>query len=74
MDLSTVLQEVGSWPAEERMHLVEAVWDDLIAGGAEPELTDVQRAELDRRVAALEANPEDVVSWETVQQFIRRPR
>jgi putative addiction module component (TIGR02574 family) len=74
MDLQTVLQEVDSWPVEERLRLVEAVWDQLLDAGVQPELTEAQRAELDRRVAALAANPEDVVPWEDVQRFLRRPR
>jgi putative addiction module component (TIGR02574 family) len=74
MDLTTLLQEVDSWPVDERIRLVEAVWNGLHDDGAEPELTEAQRAELDRRIAAMEANPDDVVSWEAVQQFVRRPR
>jgi putative addiction module component (TIGR02574 family) len=74
MDLTTLLREVDSWPVEERIRLVEAVWNRLLDAGTEPELTEAQRAELDRRIAALDANPDDVVTWEAVQQFVRRPR
>ena len=74
MDLMTVLREVDSWPVEEQMRLVEAVWDRFLDAGAEPELTDAQRAELDRRITALEADLNDVVPWEEVQQYVRRPR
>jgi putative addiction module component (TIGR02574 family) len=45
------------------MRLIEAVWDRLLDAGAQPELTAAQRAELDRRIAALEADPNEVVSW-----------
>jgi putative addiction module component (TIGR02574 family) len=74
MDLAAVLREVDTWPVEDRMRLVEVVWDRLLDVGAEPELTEAQRTELDRRIAALDANPEDVVSWDEVQQRLRRPR
>jgi putative addiction module component (TIGR02574 family) len=74
MDMTAVLREVESWPVEERIQLVEAIWERIIETGAEPELTEAQRAELDRRLAALEAAPEDVVSWEAVQEYVRRPR
>ena len=32
------------------------------------ELTDAQKHELDRRLAAYEANPDDVIPWETVRK------
>ena len=74
MDLGAVLQEVDSWPVEERLRLVEAVWDGLLDAGVEPFLTSAQREELDRRIAALEASPDDVIPWDEVQQHIRRAR
>lgn len=51
----------------ERIELVEALWDSIIREGYEPELTAAQAEELDRRVAAHEQNPDDVVAWETVK-------
>lgn len=52
---------------EERLALVEELWDSIAA--ATP-LTDAQRAELDRRLADHEAHPDDVVSWEEVKSSI----
>jgi putative addiction module component (TIGR02574 family) len=52
---------------EERLVLVEELWDSIAA--ATP-LTDAQRAELDRRLADHEAHPDDVVSWEEVKSSI----
>jgi len=51
----------------DRLILVEELWDSIAT--ATP-LTDAQRAELDRRLADHEANPDDVVSWEEVQSSI----
>ncbi len=51
----------------ERLLLVEELWDSIAAATS---LTDAQRAELDRRLADHEANPDDVVSWEEVQSSI----
>lgn len=39
-----------------------------------PKLTDELREELDRRIEALEATPDDVVSWEQIERQIRRER
>lgn len=52
---------------EERLALVEELWDSIAE--ATP-LTDAQRAELKRRLAEHEANPDDVVPWEVVRASI----
>ena len=33
MDLATILREVASWPVDERIQLVEAVWDRIVDSG-----------------------------------------
>jgi putative addiction module component (TIGR02574 family) len=67
MDLKTVLTEVDSWPVEDRVSLVQEVWDRLVDQGHQPELTDDMKAELDRRLAAHRANPEAAIEWEHVE-------
>ncbi|MBI4293888.1 MAG: addiction module protein [Betaproteobacteria bacterium] len=52
---------------EERLELVEELWDSISA--ATP-LTEAQRAELDRRLADHEARPDDVVTWEEIKSSI----
>ena len=51
----------------ERLTLVEELWDSIAASTP---ITGAQRAELDRRLADHEANPDEVVSWEEVQSSI----
>ena len=67
MDLQTVLDEVDSWPVEDRIRLVQEVWDRLAGQGHGPELSDEVKAELDRRLAAHEANPDAAIPWEQVE-------
>ena len=55
---------------EERLALVEELWDSIAEDSAAVPLTDAQRVELDRRVADHEAHPEDVVSWEDVKTSV----
>ncbi len=79
MDTTTVLQEIDGWPVEERLRLVQAVWDGIVERGSVPEPTEAQRTELDHRLAAMEATPEEatpgeVVPWETVREQARRLR
>ena len=66
--------------AEERADLAYFLLQSLEPeeNGAErepPPLTEAQRRELDRRIAALDANPDAVSSWEEVEaRLLRRLR
>jgi putative addiction module component (TIGR02574 family) len=51
--------------ADEKLALLEEIWDSLDA--AHPELTEAQRVELDRRLTDFEAKPDDIVPWEVVK-------
>jgi putative addiction module component (TIGR02574 family) len=51
---------------EERIALVEEIWDSIADSAAVP-LTTPQRDELDRRLADHAAHPNDVVSWDEVK-------
>jgi putative addiction module component (TIGR02574 family) len=55
---------------EERLALVEELWDSIAADSAKVPLTDAQRDELDRRLADHEANPDDVVSWDEIKSSL----
>jgi putative addiction module component (TIGR02574 family) len=53
--------------AEERLQLAEEIWDSLDDEPPAPLLTDAFRRELDRRIAALDANPDAVTPWREVE-------
>ena len=57
---------------EERLTLVEDIWDSIAADSTAVPLTEAQRAELDRRIAEHEATPGDVISWEEVKVSIAK--
>ena len=67
MNLQTVLTEVDSWPVEDRIWLVQEIWDRLADQGHELELSDTMKAEIDGRLAAHAANPEAAIPWEQVE-------
>jgi putative addiction module component (TIGR02574 family) len=52
---------------EERLELVEELWDSIAESADAVPLTDAQRAELDLRLAEHAATPEDVIAWEDVK-------
>lgn len=52
----------------ERIQLVEDIWDSIAAEASDTvELSQSQRAELHRRVAAHRADPSSAVPWEFVR-------
>ena len=67
MDLQTVLTQVETWPVEDRLRLMEQIWDGLLNLGHDTGLTEEQKAEIDRRLADDDAAPGDVVSWDEVK-------
>lgn len=54
-------------PVEERLILVEEIWDSIAADSAAVPLTDAQRTELQKRIEEDDANPDDVTPWEQVK-------
>jgi len=67
MDYQTVLNEVESWPIDDRVRLVQDVWNQLVDRGYEPGLTEEMKAELDRRIEEMDRNPNAGVPWEDVK-------
>jgi len=63
--MNDLLDQINSLSAAEKAELLDAVWKSLEADAAS--LTDAQRTELDYRIARLEQNPSDVLSWEQVR-------
>lgn len=55
----------------QRAELAMALWDSLPDDSTEPELTDAQREELDRRVGAYRADPGAGAPWDEVRERIR---
>ena len=69
-----LVAEILALPVEERVRLVEAIWDSISAVPDALPLTDWQKEELDRRLAELEADPDAGSSLEEVFARIRRVR
>ena len=67
MDYQAVLGEVESWPVDERIRLVQDVWDRLSDLGHEPGISEEMKAELDRRIEEMDQNPGAGVPWDVVE-------
>ena len=59
--------DIQSLSPAERIVLVERIWDSIVAEEDALEVTQAQKEELDRRIAAHEANPDEGSTWEEVK-------
>jgi len=64
--------EILKLSAEERLRLVELIWESLAAKPSEVPLSDAHRAVIDERIAEHERNPDDVVPRDEVLAQARR--
>lgn len=69
--MSSSIDELSRLPLSQRLELVEKLWDSIAADIEQLPLTSKQADELDRRLAAHEATPEDGSRWEDVRQRLR---
>ncbi len=67
--MSPTLQSLGidQLSIEERLRLVQEIWDSIAAEIEQLPLTESQRQEVDRRLAAHRANPQAAIPWEQVE-------
>lgn len=67
--------DLNNLSPEEKLRLLEEVWDSLAADPAQVPLADWQRRELDRRLDDLERDGATGIPWERVLSEIEgRPR
>lgn len=58
-----LLSQARRLSTQDQLELMEALWEGIATRDEAPGPTAAQKAELDRRLADHEANPDDVVSW-----------
>ena len=62
---------IGEMSPEERLRLIEELWDSLNETPGAVPLTNAQREELDRRLDDLERSAPEGIPWDQVLQQIR---
>jgi len=65
--------DVDQLTTEERLDLIERLWDSFSKTSADLPLTDAQREELDRRLADLESEETNGIPWDRVVRRLRKP-
>lgn len=69
--MSKPARNIDELSPEERLRLIEQLWESLSEAPAAVPLTDAQREELDRRLDDLERSGAEGIPWEEVLQQIR---
>jgi putative addiction module component (TIGR02574 family) len=67
--MSPTLQALGidRLSVADRIALVQEIWDSIAAEAERSPLTEEQKQEIDRRLAAHQANPQAAIPWEQVE-------
>jgi putative addiction module component (TIGR02574 family) len=68
MSSSSLPSDIRQLPIQLRLQLVEQIWDSIAEDEKQFRLTEVQTAELDRRLAAHDADPGRGSSWDDVKK------
>ncbi len=69
MPVSDPAVDISSLTPEQKLRLIEELWDRL--SDDEIPITEAQRQELERRLADLESNPDKVVPWDEVRRRLQ---
>lgn len=68
--MSVDLAEILALPIEERIELVQSIWESVAAVPEAVQLTPEQRAELDERIRDYRKNPDSGSPWPEVRDRI----
>lgn len=68
------LQQILRLPVNERIELVQAIWDSVVADSASVPVTGAQRRELDSRLADLKARPSAARPWSAVRASLLKKK
>ena len=66
MNYQAILDVVRTLPMVDQARLAIQIRDDLIAQSEDDDLPPELKEDLDRRLADIEANPDDFIPWEVV--------
>ena len=70
--MSIQFEDILKLSVPERVQLVEDIWDSIAASPEALPITEGQRQELDRRLAAHARDPSEARPWEEVRARLER--
>jgi len=65
------ITDILELPLQERIQLVELIWDSVAAVPEAVEVSPELKAELERRMIEFERNPESGYSWDQVKSRLK---
>ena len=68
------IEEILSLSVEERIQLVEAIWDSIADNPDSLPITEAQRQELDRRLSEHLQDPAAARPWHEVRESLNRKK
>lgn len=71
---SELTEQAKKLSISDRILLVEEIWDTIAEENQAFELTDAQKRELDRRLAAARANPTHGRTWDEIKAEFMKSR
>jgi len=71
VNAASIISEIQKLSMEDRVVLVQRIWDDIAESNLPLNLTEAQKAELDCRSAELDANPDMAIPWDEVKQNLQ---
>ena len=72
--MSPTLESLGirTLPIEDRLRIANDLWDSVENDSPKRELSDALKAELDRRIADDDANPDEAIPFDVFDAEMRR--
>jgi len=72
LDMNNIsIADILELPVQERIRLVELIWDSVAAVPEAVEISPALKAELEARLVEFETNPEAGYSWDEVKSRLK---
>jgi putative addiction module component (TIGR02574 family) len=68
----TEIKEILKLSVEERLHLVQTIWDSISGEAEDADISEEHKAILNDRLESYKNNPKDNVNWEDVNKKVRK--
>jgi len=68
----TEIKDILKLSVDERIHLVQTIWDSIAADTEVSEISEEHKKILDERLKAHKNNPHDVVGWDEVKKSVKK--
>ena len=68
----TEIKDILKLSIDERIHLVQTIWDSIAADTEVEEISEEHKRILDERLEAYNDDPNAIVSWDDVKKSVKK--